>query len=192
MEEQPDARPDQQPTPSQTPPPSSTPGISQYHFDPVGIEEKKKSHWLLYLIGVLIIIGALGYMIYDFMNLGHSSLFSKVTPTPTPSMAPTVAPTATPPPANLDKSKLDIKVLNGSGTAGAASKMKDTLEKLGYTVTSTGNADNYNYAQTEIHVSSDQKQYLDTLKKDLSSDYTISTADTNYSGTGAEVIVGKQ
>lgn len=94
----------------------------------------------------------------------------------------------------LDRSKLTIEVQNGSGTAGAAGKMQTALEDLGYVVSKTGNADNYDYTKTVIQVKATRKSYLPLLEKDLGASYTIgSTSATMTSSTAdAIVIVGKQ
>ncbi|HVZ67297.1 MAG TPA: LytR C-terminal domain-containing protein [Patescibacteria group bacterium] len=127
--------------------------------------------------------------------------------TPTTAVSPTKGATATPAPTKastgssvdkatgLDRAKLSIHVLNGSGTAGASKKMSDFLEGLGYNVIQIGNADNFDYTSTEIQVSSDKSDYIALLKKDLSSDYTVGkTSGTPPSDEQADaiVIVGKQ
>ena len=112
----------------------------------------------------------------------------KVTPTPANG---TPTPTTT---SGLERSNLDVAVLNGSGEAGAATKVSDALKKLGYNVVSFGNADNFDYETTEIQVKSTKKSYLDRLKTDLSDSYTITSATADYTGTSADavVIVGKK
>lgn len=126
---------------------------------------------------------------------------AKGTPTPTPKPTSKVTPTpakVTPTPtgtaSGLDRANLNVAVLNGSGEAGAATKASDALKKLGYTVVSSGNADNFDYATTEIQVKSTKKSYLDMLKSDLSDIYTITAATADYTGTSADavVIVGKK
>lgn len=124
---------------------------------------------------------------------------SKGTPTPTPKPTTKVTPTpakGTPTPttsADLNRENLKVAVLNGSGEAGAATKASDALKKLGYTVISSGNADNFDYATTEIQVKSTKKSYLDMLKRDLSDIYTITSATADYAGSAdAVVIVGKK
>ncbi len=118
---------------------------------------------------------------------------TKATPTPKASPTPgkgTPTPTTT---GGVDRANLKVAIQNGSGVAGAATKASDALKKLGYDVVSSGNADNFDYTQTEIHVKSTKKAYLDTLKSDLSGDYTIGTAVADYTGdSDALVIVGKE
>jgi len=131
---------------------------------------------------------------------GTPTITPKVSPTVTPKISPTpgkttptpkLTPTGTP--SGLDRANLKIAVLNGSGEAGAATKASDALKKLGYTVVSSGNADNFDYASTQIQVKSTKKAYLDMLKTDLSDIYTISAATADYTGdSDGVVIVGKK
>jgi len=116
---------------------------------------------------------------------------SKNTPTPTKKASSST--NSTDSASGLDRADLTIVVQNGSGESGVAKVMADKLKALGYTISSTGNADNYDYAQTVIKVKAASKAYLSLLKKDLEDDYTIGTATSDYTGSGdAVVIVGKE
>lgn len=93
----------------------------------------------------------------------------------------------------LDRADLSIVVLNGSGVSGAAGKLSTTLTELGYDVSSTGNADSSDYESTEISISNVKRNFLNLLKKDLGSDYTIGETSTTYTGTGdARIIIGAE
>lgn len=125
----------------------------------------------------------------------EATITGSITPTKKPGTTPTVTPkvTGTTSTGSTDKSKLTINVQNGSGVTGAAKKMADLLTSLGYTTGTVGNADNSDYAQTEIHIKAASKDMLPTLKKDLGANYTIGTAAADYTGTGdGLVIVGKE
>ena len=118
------------------------------------------------------------------------------TPTPTLKASPTPgkgtpSPTST---SGLERSNLKVAVLNGSGVAGAATKMSNKLKDLGYDVVSSGNADNFEYAKTEIQVKTTKKSYLSMLESDLEDDYKIGSATSDYTGSEADavVIVGKE
>lgn len=96
--------------------------------------------------------------------------------------------------SGLDRNKLSVTVENGSGTEGAAGKAADILKEFGYNVSSTGNADNYNYQGVTIKVKKDKGNFLDLLKKDLSKDYTVATTSSDLSSsspTDALIIIGK-
>jgi len=96
--------------------------------------------------------------------------------------------------SGLDRSKLSVSVQNGSGVEGVAGKAANILKEFGYNVVSTGNADNYNYQGITIKVKDSKKEFVDLLKKDLSKDYTISSASSDLqstSTTDALIIIGK-
>lgn len=178
---------------------------------------------IIFLVILLLLgLGFGGYQFFqsqsgnqDDLNLTPTPtefVFPTDTPTPSASASPSISgrisPTRRPGTATptkgatggsvdkatgLDRSKLSVTVLNGSGTPGAAKKISDTLISLGYNVISTGNADNYNYTNTVLEVKSTKSDYLNLLKKDLSGNYTIgSTSASLTTGTSdARVIVGK-
>lgn len=50
----------------------------------------------------------------------------------------------------VDKTSINLEILNGNGKSGIAAKYGRIIETLGYTNISTGNADNYNYPKTVI------------------------------------------
>lgn len=126
------------------------------------------------------------------------------TATPEATIAPTSMPTKTPTPrptsnpldkeTGLNRSQISVDIKNGSGTAGAASKMADTLRGFGYSIAGTGNADNYDYEKTTISVKPGKEKYLSLLEKDLSASYSIGTKSADLSASSsadAVVIIGK-
>lgn len=118
---------------------------------------------------------------------------ASATNTPTPTKTATSSSNSVDAATKLDRADITILVQNGSGEAGVAKVMSDKLTGLGYKVSGTANADNYDYAQTVIKVSGANKDFLPLLKKDLGTDYTIGSATSDYSGTDdAVVIVGKE
>ncbi len=87
------------------------------------------------------------------------------TPTPPP-------PTATPTPA-FTRADLKIRILNGSGTPGKASEVRDILEENDYQEIVTGNADTFDYTVTEIQVKDSRKTAAAYITEDLA-DYVKS------------------
>lgn len=109
---------------------------------------------------------------------------SKTSPTP-PKTSPTKS-------AGLDRSELEVAVLNGSGVAGAAKNISTYLTELGYDVTTTGNADAFDYKNLTILITKEKSSYLTMLKKDLSTkSASISSRVDDTIDTDAEVIIGK-
>lgn len=68
--------------------------------------------------------------------------------------------------------------------------MKTILEDAGYTVSDTTNADSYDYVKTEIRAkSSVSEDFIDQLKSEIPSDYTVVIGDTLKDDSDADVIV---
>lgn len=72
----------------------------------------------------------------------------------------------TPTPA-FKKEEVKIKVLNGSGTPGKASEVKDLLKEKGYQEILTGNADNFDYTQSELQIKKTKSDVTSIIKNDL-------------------------
>jgi len=112
----------------------------------------------------------------------------------TPTKGTDKTPTPKPGTSALDKTKISIEVQNGSGEPGVASKMSTLLKSLGYTVSGTGNADTFDYANVVIKTKAASSKYLPNLKKELSQTYTVGQTYSNLPDTAAVdivVIVGK-
>lgn len=179
----------------------------------------KKRKRFVFLFFAIVFILLLIYVGSKVLNSNKSSQEADITPTPTEEFiiptdipapteeltsTPTQKPTAIPTPKSstssidkttkLDRKDLTVIVQNGSGEKGVAGKVADILKGIGYNVTSTTNADNFDYSDITIQVKSTKSDFLPVLKKDLSSDYTIgsSTSDLSSSSSAdAVVIVGK-
>lgn len=192
--------------------PFSNPSRRSYVYE-TSKNSSNRSRIILIVVGIIILIALVAFAVIATGGKGEEIQVSptpavqtptpSATETPTPEESPTSTPKVTPtgtkttpePTAasGTDRSNLKIKILNGSGTPGAASKASDALKKLGYDVVSTDNADNFDYEGVTIQVKSTKKTYLSQLKNDLSDDYTVSSATSDYTGTDADavVIVGK-
>lgn len=124
----------------------------------------------------------------------------------TPKTKPTVKPTNTPSPTKkagsttdsttgLNRSDLNVAIFNGSGVAGAGSKMSTFLKDLGYAISSVGNAETFDYQKVTILVKPGKSDYLALLKKDIEGSYTIGSTSADLTATSsadAHVIVGSQ
>ncbi|MBI4065285.1 LytR C-terminal domain-containing protein [Candidatus Gottesmanbacteria bacterium] len=144
--------------------------------------------WIFIVIGVAVLTG-FGLLLLVQGPSTVTSLFVKPTPSPTSTQTPT------PTPAAVKRSDFIIQVLNGSGKAGAAAKMKQLLEEKGYTVKDVGNADTSDFDNTEIVVKKDKESAIVLLKEDLGSEYTIGKAESSLpdsSSSDARVTVGKE
>lgn len=139
---------------------------------------------------LLAVVGVFSYMNKDQLlskiNLGGKAEVA-ATPTPTPSSRPT--PTPTP---SIERAKYQVRVLNGTRTAGAAAKLKEKLESLGWKVLSVGNNTNQNIDQTQVRAKDSAATASGVLILDLSSDYEASAGAALKSTDKAdlEVIIG--
>jgi len=61
-------------------------------------------------------------------------------------------------PKQLDRANIVLKVLNGSGSKGIASKMSKLLESEGFKIASMGNADTFSYEITMIKYKKDNEE----------------------------------
>lgn len=178
----------------------------------------KKPKRFLFLIVAIVIILIIIFAGNKLLGSKNKKNNSKITPTPTefqiptdtPAPSPMDEPTSTPKPTSsptpkptsnpvdkttgLDRSKLSVEVQNGSGQAGVAGKGTGILKDLGYNVTLTGNADNFDYSNVTIQVKNTKSDYLSILKRDLSASYTIGPSSSDLSASSsadALVIIGK-
>lgn len=170
---------------------------------------------LLFLILILILLGAGLLAGKQFMGDKAVVPTPTVTPAPTltpepPTATPALSPTTTPTvkgkisptavPTTAATGKTDAKraitvdVLNGSGVVGAASKMAAFLKNVGYTIGTTGNADAFDYANIVVQIKKSKATFLTQLKTDLASDYTVGSTSATLAETSssdAVVIIGK-
>ena len=149
--------------------------------------------WAAVTICVAILTGSI--LFFTAKKTSPMKLFARPTPTPAgQSPLGGATPTPTPAPKTIDKTSFKIQVLNGGGTVGAASKMKTLLEEKGYTVSGTGNTDEYTFTTTEIHGKPTMKDAIANLKIDLAGSYTLGTVAADLSASSSadvQVIVGK-
>ncbi len=114
------------------------------------------------------------------------------TKAPSPSKSPTKAPAEDD--ENTPASSGSVAVQNGSGESGVAGAAAEIIREAGFTVASTGNADNFEYTDVTIQVKNSKKSILADLEEALSKDYTIGDTSTDLPETtsyDALVIIGK-
>ncbi len=149
----------------------------------------KKKSMFPYFLKVMIItfvIGLVAFIGIHYSLSNKDKIFSFLQ-SPTPTLAPTSTPVPTEKPVDL--ALYSIRVLNGTGTAGLAAKLKSELTDAGFKVSSTGNADKADFIKTEIAAKKTvQKEYLDKLTEKLKQTYTLGTTSILTSGD-SDVIV---
>ncbi|MEK9200503.1 MAG: LytR C-terminal domain-containing protein [Patescibacteria group bacterium] len=143
------------------------------------------------ILGVLaafvvgVVVGIAGVKMYGNKDLTSVNLAVKQEETaPTATVAP--SPTTKP----IERSEISVAVLNGSGKTGAASKMADYLEKLGYKIQRTGNATKDVDGPSEVYINGDDKKMGEQVAADLKGEYSVnSEIKSDYDSSVALVVV---
>lgn len=156
-------------------------------FAPPGSQIKNSPSPLLILVPGVLLLGALLGGIYFYQKNINS--VSVPTPTPIATTTSTIIPSASPS-AKLILTKYPINVQNGSGIPGVAGDAKSLLTKAGFSVSGTGNADNYDYTDTVIKVKSDvPAEFISKLVTTLSGIYKVSTKTESLPDTSKDEVV---
>jgi len=118
-------------------------------------------------IGLFIVSFGLSFGLLYLIASHKTSFLKQPLPPPTPTSAPAVqTPTPLPTP-KIERKKVKIEVLNGSGIKGQAARMKKILTDLGYQEVVTKNADNFDYQKTIIITAKEKAYMADFVKNDL-------------------------
>src|ERR1035437_4321440 len=122
--------------------PVAPPGVS---FPTVGQPQRSGGPKTLLIVGVIILVGILGFVIYksaskkgDQAIPGPTTSENSTTPSDNLIVV-TPTPTTVPVTSTVDKTKIKIQVQNGTGITGEASYLQTQLKGLGYTNISVGN-----------------------------------------------------
>lgn len=179
--------------------PSTSEGSSSEEEIPVSEEEvvdednggSKKKIIILIVILVVLALGVGAFLLRDkimaVLPIGGLQKEAKVTPAPTPVLA---TPTPTQATKEVDKSKYEIKILNGSGLKGEAGKVQVILEDEDFTVYSTGNASSFDFKETVIQAKRDVgKEFIDALKKALEDIYKLGDVEVLDEDSDDDVVV---
>lgn len=148
-------------------------------------ESSSRKKWIIIIIVALLLgAGAAGFFYMRSSNTQSATISPTSAPieqAPMPTEEPTV-----------NKEDLKVKILNGSGVVGEATKVKTLLEGADFVIDSTANADNYDYKTTEIQVkSSVPSSVTNELSELLETDYTIDPAELDSSeDVDVVVIIG--
>lgn len=169
--------------------PASSPGPAVAPPPQPMMQTRMPSPMIILIPGVLILGAILGGVYFYQKNV------STALPTETPvatveaSAAPSASASATPV-GKLDLTKYTVTVQNGVGIPGVAGTAKDTLTKAGFKVTTTGNADNYDYTDTVIQAKSTvPAEYITKMTTALSAKYKVGTSKTLDASAKTDVVV---
>lgn len=170
---------------------------------------KKNRTGIIVAVVVLIFLAAGAYYYFNPQRQ-KAKKQATITPTLTPTLESTETPASTPsgtvtPTAEAsptarpttgavdDATKLNLQVLNGSGTVGGAGEVRDHLAGKGYKNIDTGNADNYDYKNVTVNIKTSRQKFLTDIQDALKDKYTLADSGTLSSDSlyDAVIIVGK-
>lgn len=138
-------------------------------------EKKGVGKKIIVLVVVLVVIAGIvaGGVYYYKSNVQiepepEVTLNEKPTPMPTEAVKEEVTE------EEVDVSKYSLSILNGSGVPGEAGKAEGLLEEAGFAGIETGNADSYDFLETQVSLKSDApKGVYKEIEKALGSDYKV-------------------
>jgi len=131
-----------------------------------------------------------GIYVYLTGTKGINTIKLGISQTPLSSPVSTLAPSSASPSANIDLTSFKISVLNGNGGIGVATAAKTIIEKAGFTVSSVGNADNFNFTDTMIQVkASVSADIVAKLKNALSTNYSVKIGSTLDPASNFDIVV---
>jgi hypothetical protein len=170
--------------------PAPAPNVS---FPTVGEPKKSGGAKTLLIIGVLILVGILGFVIYKSATGKNQNGSNEPTPfenLTTPSQDQTV-PVVTPTPtATVNRTGVKIQIQNGTGITGEAAYLQTQLKGLGYTTISVGNSAQQNLTATQVSFASTlSSDVITEITAKLNSIYQSVTTATSASTTYDVVIV---
>lgn len=165
-------------------------------FPTVNNQNKSSGAKTLLIIGILVLIGVLGYVIYKSASQEGEGALVEPTPyentavppeeaNPSPSAAPSASPSAT-----VDKTKVKIQVQNGTGITGEAAYLQTILKDLGYTNVTVGNSPTQDETETTVSfASSVSSDIVSEITSKLNVTYQKVTKTSSTSTTYDVVIV---
>lgn len=171
----------------------ATPSVS---FPTVNEPKKSNGGKTLLIIGILILVAILGFVIYKSATNKTAMESTEATPIDTlttPSSEQTI-PVITPEPSSspvstVDKAKVKIQVLNGTGITGEAGYLQTQLNNLGYTNIKTGNNETTVTDTTVTFASSLDSSVVSEITQKLKSIYETVTTKTSSSSTFDVVVI---
>lgn len=167
---------------------------------------------VLVLVLVILLVGAAVFFAFFGYRIWRDSQIVRNTPsiqkivTDAPAIpAPTTSPviveeakpeTTTPSVTPIDKTTLDVKVMNGGAAKGSAGTFGETLKKAGYTKTTVGNTTS-DYTGVAIYYAAGKQKEAESLQGDVAKTYPqvtlleTKTGNADTAGATLVVILGK-
>lgn len=171
--------------------PPPTGGVS---FPTVGEPKKTGGTKTLLIVGVLVLVGILGFVIYkSASNKSNEDILSEPTPfenlnAPTEEVT-VSSPTPSTAPVTVDKTKVKIQIQNGTGITGEAAYLQTLLKGMGYTNIVVGNSTQQDLTATQVSFASTlSSEVVKEITAKLNTVYQSVTTTTSAS-TAYDVVI---
>jgi predicted negative regulator of RcsB-dependent stress response len=169
------------------------PASSRVSFPTIGEPKKGNGGKTLLIIGILVLVGILGFVIYKSASQRSETVSEEPTPFENlTSPSGEENPVATPTPKPVDRSKVKIQIQNGTGITGEAAYLQTQLKGLGYTDVTVSNAAQQNATTTYVTFSNAlSSDVVSEITKKLESLYqNVSTTNSATSSVSVLVVTG--
>ena len=153
-------------------------------------KQDKIPTWILFfafLIGLVLGAGLIGGIFYYRSKVGNIPIIpakenkvAEATIEPSPSATPE---------AKLDLSAYSVEILNGAGIAGEAAKVEEMLNDYGFSDTTTGNASNYDFQDTEVALKEGVPSELFDDVKSAMEGYSVVKVDNLPSSSSYDIVI---
>jgi len=167
-------------------------------------ERERSGGGVFYLVlGIIAVVVSTALAVYILFNDSKTDDKTATTPTATVSLTESASATVSPTTSTIASQSPSttalvgtfkytdesIRIVNGNGKNGEATRIKTILETAGFKIASTGNASKQ-YAQTTILYKAGQEALANALKSAIAADYTaiIEQSDTTTLGSYDAVI----
>ena len=164
-------------------------------FPTVGAPQKSGGPKTLLIIGILILVGILGFVIYKSANKENDNVSEQPTPfdnliTNDTTQVATPSPTPIATASSANKAAVSIEVQNGTGITGEAAYLQTQLKNLGYSNVKVGNATSQDATATIVtFASSVSADIVAEITQKLNTIYQTVTTKTATTATTNVVIV---
>lgn len=157
------------------------------------LHTKKGKIWVAFFGALIVTAFVIGLFIFKkSVTKSNEEKQRSSVPSPTPAEESPISPVPTQ--EEVDISAHTIEILNGSGIAGEAARVKTALEQEGFTVVSIGNADQSDYENTMIQTKKDSPQaFIGMLKSVLEKTYVLDETEelSKQEESDVRVIIGR-
>ena len=92
---------------------------------------------------------------------------------------------------SFNPASIRVEVLNGSGTVGLANKLADQLKNKGFQITKVGNADSFNYSETQILDRTGKASLVREIRDLIGASSSSQKVVQDSSNSDITIIIGK-